>query len=233
VPLPEDLPADGLAIFTFWLANKVVYPDLYISTLSPTTYLPKRNSVVIEYGELGPDGTIFTIVSGALAELNSCQIEDCSISILEPDGSYTGLDGITIKANEHLDKRFTVYIRRLSNVSELSPLSENPDSRLKAETAYYKIGVTGDYQLDPSGSFSVNILLPENVSTEGLAVFKWIEYESNDLLDPLPLPDGTMTASGYWISSRVNYHPDTNEVSFQINGLEHQRLTFIIVSGNE
>jgi hypothetical protein len=173
----------------------------------------------------------------AFAQPETCQSTNCSIGTLEPGGSYTGLDGITIQSSKYQDKPLTVYIERIEDTSDLIPLSFKEDTPLKAETPYYRIGATEDYFLESNGSFSIKVPLPVGVSPEGLAVFGLINAEPGGL-QPIPLPDSIGDESEfedrgyiYWSSTTVNYDPETNNISFGRSGLRVKGSIFTIVSG--
>ena len=151
---------------------------------------------------------------------------------LTPGSSFTGVDGITVKASQYLDKTLQLYVERLTDTSSLIPLSWAKDSPLKAETAYYKIGATQNYRLRPGAAFLVRVPLPDGVSPQGLAIFELASSEGT--LKPLPRPDGPLPSENpymYWSSAPVTYHPDTNEISFPSSAFTTKGATFAIVSG--
>jgi Bacterial Ig-like domain len=151
---------------------------------------------------------------------------------LAPGGSFTGVDGITVKASKYLDKNLQLYVERLTDTSGLIPLSWAKGSPLKAETAYYKIGATQNYRLRPGAAFSVRVPLPEGVSPQGLAIFELASTEGG--LKPLPRPGGPIPSEvpyTYWSSAPVTYYPATNEISFPSSSFTTKGSTFVIVYG--
>jgi hypothetical protein len=180
---------------------------------------------------------ILLIISFAFGQPKPCPSASCSTGILEPGGSYTGIDGITIKSSKYLDKSLIVYIERIEDASDLIPLSFKENSPLRAETAYYRISSREDYILKSNGSFSIQLPLPSGVAAEGLAVFTLIHREPGGL-QPIPLPDATGdepeiedTGYIYWSSYPVNYDPETNKLSFGRSGLSIDGSIFTIVAG--
>jgi hypothetical protein len=203
----------------------------------------KRFVWVVYWREMNRVKTTFILllllVGGAgivFAQPETCQPSNCSVGTLEQGGSYTGLDGITIKASKYLDKTLTVYIERIEDTSDLIPLSFAEDTPLKAETPYYRIGATENYRLRSNGSFSVRLPLPTGVAAKGLAVFSLAIVDADTSLPPVPPPADTGIVPenkdySYWSSYPVNYMLETNQISFPTGGLSIKGELFTIVSG--
>ena len=166
-----------------------------------------------------------------LAQSELCPSATCSTGILKPGGIFEGIDGIVVDAAKaQLDRLLTIYIERLEDTSGLLELSQNPNSPLKAETAYYKLGATERYAAD--GVVLVYVPLPEGAPTENLAVFALSSSEGSP--EPLPLPDGPPPSDapfGGWASAPVSYIPERNAIVFDPGLLEPKGSIFTIVSG--
>jgi hypothetical protein len=172
-------------------------------------------------------GSVFT-------QSEPCPSATCSIGLLEPGSTLEGLDGIVVDAAKaQLDKPLTVYVERIEDISGLLELSQNPDSPLKAETAYYRIGATEQYRTD--GTFLLYVPLPEDAPTENLAVFSLSTTEGSP--EGIPSPDSTgETASDDviyigWASFPATYVPERNAVVFGRGLLKPEGSIFTIVSG--
>jgi hypothetical protein len=161
----------------------------------------------------------------------SCLTENCSIGMLEPGSSFTGVDGILVDAAKaQLDKTLNIFVERIEDTSDLLELSQNPHSPLKAETAYYKLGATERYFRD--GVLLVYVPLPEGAPTENLAVFALSSSDGGP--EPLPTPDGEEPSDapfGGWASAPVSYIPERNAIVFDPGLLEPKGSIFTIVSG--
>lgn len=171
------------------------------------------------------------------AQPETCQPANCSVGVLEPGGSYTGLDGITIKSSKYQDKALTVYIERIEDTSDLPPLSWAKDTPLKAETPYYRIGATEYYHLPSGAAFSIGVPVPAGVAPEGLADFGF-NITTSPGLSPLPPPGGNgpipeeiPAGYAYWISRPTRYDSETNQVFLPRGGLSIDGDIFTIVSG--
>lgn len=169
-----------------------------------------------------------------LAQSELCPSATCSTGILEPGGIVEGIDGIVVDAAKaQLEKPLTIYIERIKDTSGLLELSQNPDSPLKAETPYYRLGSTEQYRTD--GTFLLYVPLPEGAPTENLAVFSLSTSEGSP--EGIPSPDSTgETASDDvisigWASFPVTYVAERNAVVFGRGLLKPEGSIFTIVSG--
>jgi hypothetical protein len=165
------------------------------------------------------------------AQPESCQPINCSVGILEPGGKFEGIDGVVVDATKaQLDKSLTIYIERIEDTSDLLALSQNPNSPLKAEAAYYELGATEQYRTD--GTFLVYVPLPEGAPTENLAVFSLSSTEGSP--EGIPTPDSQGETGGIsigWASFPVTYVPESNAIMFGEGLLKPEGSIFTIVSG--
>jgi hypothetical protein len=174
---------------------------------------------------------LLLITTFALSQPSSCQPENCLVGILEPGGVFEGIDGIVVDATKaQLDESLTIYIERIEDTSDLLELSQNPNSPLKAETAYYKLGATERYR--SKGVLLVYVPLPEGAPTENLAVFALSSTEGSP--EGIPTPDSHGETGGIsigWASFPVTYIPERNAVMLDPGLLDLEGSIFTIVAG--
>lgn len=144
--------------------------------------------------------------------------ENTTTGILEPNGSFTGLDGITITDTHGvLEKPLEVYIEQVTDTGGFPPLYS---PNLVAATPYYRMGASERYRTPSSSTpFTVRVPLPEGAATNGLAVFFLAPAET--------ILDGT--GEDEWFSLPVTYLPQTHEVQFNRRLLEPEGVVFVIV----
>jgi hypothetical protein len=159
-------------------------------------------------------------VTCVFGQPESCLPASCSTGILEPGGSYTGVDGVTLDASRsHLNKPLEVFIERLSESQLPKPL----DAGMKAETGFYRVGATTRFATYSDRPTILRIPIPEGAITENLALLAWSKAE--DILDYDP------SLGDFWNGAPISYDPQKREVAFSVGNLDPQGLIYVVVSG--
>lgn len=162
---------------------------------------------------------IFTLLCFLLQVQGTAMAQDqMTTGILEPGGSYTGLDGITIDASHsNLQKPLEVFIERLSE-SKIPYLGL---STKKPETAFYRIGAVTRFVTKVDKWLQVHVPLPQGAFNENLVVNLWTGLGD----DPLH-PD-----SQGWSAIPIKYSAENNEVTFPRGNLDPKGKIFVVTLG--
>ncbi len=157
--------------------------------------------------------------SGVLGQTS----ENRSEGILEPKGTYTGLDGVTIDAKFAVfEGNQQVFIERVNNTSGLPPISSVP-SEIPV-TPYYRVGSTKEFSAgtDTDEYLLIRVPWPDGVSTNGIGVFTFAKAGQVETDPPTTIKRDT------WFSSSATYVPETKEVIFAVFGLNPEGLLFTL-----
>jgi hypothetical protein len=140
--------------------------------------------------------------------------------VLQPGGSFTGIDGVTLDASRSdLNRPLEVFIERLTESQLPKPL----DAGMKAETGFYRVGATTRFVTYSSRPTILRIPIPEGAITENLALLVWSKAE--DILDYDP------SLGDFWDGAPISYDPQKREVAFSVGNLDSEGLIYVVVSG--